>query len=101
MRYIVTQRDTVKFRESVIQIMEQLLTGINTAEVGVEKLDEALCQRVQSAPNIEEIAEELHEALDKACKSSFRLSRPTSTTKKAVQHKSVPWTQNLTILRKR
>jgi hypothetical protein len=42
MRYIVTQRDTVKFRKSVIRIMEQLLTAIYTVEVGAEKLDEAL-----------------------------------------------------------
>ena len=101
-RYRVTKRDTGKFRESLIHIMEELLTGINTAEVGVKKLDEALCQRIQSAQNIEEMAEEFQEALDKACKSSFRLTRPTSTSKKTTQHKSMPWwTQNLTILRKR
>jgi hypothetical protein len=82
--------------------MEQLLTGINTKEIGVEKLEETLCQRVQSALNIEEILEEFHEVLDKNFKSSFRLTRPTSTTRKAVQHKSVPWwTQNLTILKKK
>jgi cell division septum initiation protein DivIVA len=92
----------VKFRERVIQILEQLKTGINTAEVGVEKLDEALCQRVQSALNLEEIVEEFHEVLDKASKSSFRITRPTSNTKKAVEHKSDPWwTQNLTILREK
>ncbi len=65
-RYTVTKRDTGKFRESLIHIMEKLLTGINTAEVGVEKLEEALCQRIQSAPNIEEMVEEFQEALDKA-----------------------------------
>ena len=81
-RHRVTKRDTGKFRESLIHIMEKLLTGINTAEVGVDKLDEALCQRIQSAPNIEEMVEEFQEALDKACKSSFRLTRTNSTSKK-------------------
>ena len=69
-RYRVTERDTGKYRESLIHIMEKL-TGINTAEVGAEKPDEALCQRIHSAPNIEEMVEEFQEALDKACKSSF------------------------------
>jgi len=45
---------------------------------------------------------ELQEALDKACKSSFRPTRTTMTTKKGTQHTSVPWwTQRLTILRKK
>jgi len=51
--------------------MEQLINGTNTVEAGVEELDEALCQRVRTATNIEEIVEEFQEALDKACKSSF------------------------------
>jgi hypothetical protein len=102
LRYRVTKSDTEKFQENLIQIMEQTLKGIITDEDGVEKLDEALCQRVQSAPHMEEIVEELHEALDKFCKSSFKLTRPTRKIKKAVQHKSVPWwTQKLTILRKK
>ena len=43
--------------------------------------------------------EELHDALDSACTSSFR---PIRSTKKALPHKSVPWwTQRLTILRKK
>ena len=96
----MTKRDTGKFQERLIHIMEKLLTGINTAEVGVDKLDEALCQRIVSAPNIEETVEEFQVAPDEACKASFRLTRPTSTSKKATQHKSVPWwAQNLTILR--
>ena len=100
-RYKVTQRDTGKFLERFIHIMEQQPTGINSVEAGIEKLDDALCKIIQSAPNIEEIVEEFHEALDKACKSSFQQIRPTNTNKKTVQHKSVPWwTQNLTILRK-
>ena len=81
MRYTVTQRDTGKFLERFIYIMEQQITGIITEEVGVEKLDEALSQRIQSASNIEEIVEEFHDALDKACKSSFRQTRPTNMNK--------------------
>jgi len=98
----VAQRGTEKFQRIFIQIMKQLLHGPNTVEAGVEELDKALCQRVRSAPNTEEIVEELPEALDKACKSSFRPTRTTMTTKKGTQHKSVPWwTQRLTILRKK
>ena len=101
-RYRVTQRDTGKFLERFIHIMEQQLTGINTVQAGIEKLDDALCKRIQSPLNIEERVEEFHEALDKACKSSFQQIRPTNTNKKTVQQKSVPWwTQNLTILRKK
>jgi len=100
--YRVTQRGTEKFQRIFIQIMKQLLHGPNTVEAGVEELDKALCQRVRSAPNTEEIVEELQKALDKACKSSFRPTRTTMTTKKGTQHKSVPWwTQRLTILRKK
>ena len=101
-RYRVTQRDTNKSLERFLHIMEQQLTGINTEEAGVEKLDDALSHRIQSASNIEEIVEEFHEALDIACKSSFQQTRPTYTNKKSEQHKSVPWwTQNPTILRKK
>jgi len=101
-RYIVTQRDTGKFLERCIHIMEQQVKGIITEEAGVEKLDDALSQKIQSSPNIEEIVEEFHDALDKACKSSFRQTRPTNMNKKSEQHKTVPWwTQNLTILRKK
>jgi len=71
-------------------------------EEGVEELDKALYQRARSAPNTEEIVEKLQEALNKPCKSSFRQTRTTITTKKGAQHKSVPWwTQRLTILRKK
>ena len=87
----MTQRGTEKFQRIFVQIMEQLLHGPNTVEAGVEEQDEPLCQRVRLAPNIEEIVEELQEALDKACKSSFRPTRTTMTTKKGTQHKSVPW----------
>ena len=52
-RYIVTQRDSGKFLERFIQIMEHQVTGIITKEAGVEKLDDALSQRIQSASNIE------------------------------------------------
>ena len=47
-RYIVTQRDTSKFLERFINIMEQQVTGISTKDIGVEKLDEALSNRIQS-----------------------------------------------------
>ena len=57
-RYIVTQRDTTKFLERFINIMEQV-TVISTKEVGVEKLDEALSNRIQSTTKIEEIVEKL------------------------------------------
>jgi len=83
-RYRVTQMDTGKFLERFIQIMGQQLTGINTVEAGIEKIDDALCKRIQSALNIEEIVEEFNEALDKACKSSFQQIRPTNTNKKTV-----------------
>ena len=101
-RYIVMQRDTGKFLERFIHITEQQVTGIITKEAGVEKLDDALSQKIQSSSNIEEIVEEFHDALDKACKSSFWQTRPTNMNKKSEQHKTVPWwTQNLTILRKK
>jgi hypothetical protein len=50
-RYIVTQRDTSKFLEKSINIMEQV-TGISTKEIGVEKLDEALSNRIKSTTKI-------------------------------------------------
>ena len=90
-RYRVTQRDIAKFQGNFIPIIEQLLSGTNKAVGGVEKLDESLCQRVATAPNMDEIIEELHEVLDSACRSSFRLTRLTRTTKKVVPCKSVPW----------
>ena len=65
-RQRVTQRDTGKYLERFIHIMEQQLTGIITEKARVEKLDDALSQRIQSASNLEEIVEEFHEALDKA-----------------------------------
>jgi hypothetical protein len=58
-RYIVTQRDTSKFLERFINIMEQQVTGISTKDVGVEKLDEALSNRIQSTTKMEEIVEKL------------------------------------------
>jgi len=101
-RYRVTQRGTVNFQRTFIQIMGQLLHGPNTVDAGIEEIDEALSQRVRTAPNSEDIVEEFHEALDKACKSSFRLTRSMMTNRKEAQHKSVPWwTQRLTILRKK
>jgi len=82
--------------------MEQQVTGKSTKEVGVEKLDEALSNRIQSTTKIEEIVEELQDALEKACKTSFRQTGKTNKDKKPEQYKSVPWwTHNLTMLRKK
>jgi len=81
-RYIVTQRDTSKFLEIFINIMEQQVTGISTKEVGVEKLGEALTNGIQSTTKIEETDEELQDALDKACKTSFRQTRNTNKEKR-------------------
>jgi hypothetical protein len=53
----VEQRDIVKFQGSLIQIMEQLLSGMNK-ERGVEELDEHLSQRVVAAPCMETVIEE-------------------------------------------
>jgi hypothetical protein len=94
----VEQRDIVKFQGSLIQIMEQLLSGMNN-ERKVEGLDEHLSQRVAAAPCMKTVTEEFQEALEAACRSSFRIR---NTTQKATSHKSVPWwTQNLTILREK
>jgi len=47
---------------------------------------------------METVVKELHDILESACRSSFRILR---TTKKTLPHKSVPWwTEGLTILRK-
>jgi hypothetical protein len=100
-RYIVTQRDMGRFLERFLHIMEQQVTGINAKEAGVEKLDEALSQKIQTTTNIQERVEEFHDALEKACKSSFRQTTSNNMNKKSEQHKTIPWwTQNLTILRK-
>jgi hypothetical protein len=98
-RYKVTQRDIEKFQVNFIQIMEQHLCGTSNAVGGAEELDGTLCRRVGAAPNMEVVVEELHDVLELACRSSFRLLR---TTKKALPHESVPWwTERLTILRKK
>jgi len=79
--------------------MEQLLSGMNKERGGVEGLDEHLSQRVAAAPCMETVIEEFKEALETACRSSFRIR---NTTQKATSHKSVPWwTPNLTIMRKK
>jgi len=96
------QRDTSKILKWFINIMEQKVIGISTKEVGVEKLDEALSNRIQSTTKIEEIVEELQDALEKARKTSFRQTGNTNKNKKREQYKSVPsWTHNLTMLRKK
>jgi len=98
-RYRVEQRDIAKFQGSLIQIMEQLLSGMNKERDGTEVLDEHLSQTVAAAACMETVIEELQEALETACRSSFRIR---NISQKATSHKSVPWwTQNLTILRKK
>ena len=49
----MTQRDTAKFRGSFTQTMEQLLSGTNKA--AVDKLDDALCQKAATTPNMETV----------------------------------------------
>jgi len=98
-RYIVEERDIGKFQGSLIQIMEQLLIGMNKERGGIEGLDKHLSQRVAAAPCMETVIGELQEALEIACRTSFKI---WNISQKATSHKSVPWwTQNLTILRKR
>jgi len=76
--------------------------GTNTGEAEIVEIDEDLCQRVRTASNTEERVEEFQEAVNKACKSSYRITTTTMTTKKEPRHKSFPWwTQRLIILRKK
>ena len=84
----MTHRGIAKFQGSFIQIMEQHLRGTSNVAGEVEKLDETLSQKVDTSPNMEAEVEELRDALDSACRPSFR---PTRSTKKALPHKSVPW----------
>jgi len=65
-RYRVEQRDIVKFQGSLIQIMEQLLSGMNKERGGVEGLDEHLSQRVAAEPCMETVIEEFQEAPETA-----------------------------------
>jgi hypothetical protein len=85
--YKVTQRDIEKFQVNFIQIMEQHLRGTSNGVGVADELDGTLCRRVTAAPNMEVVVEELHDVLQSACRSSFRLLR---TTKKPLLHKSVP-----------
>jgi len=59
MRYTVTQKDIVKFQERVIQTIEQIARETGKVAKGEETLDEMLCQRVKTAPNIEAVLDEL------------------------------------------
>ena len=78
--------------------MEQHLCGTSNMVGGAEELGRTPSLRVATAPNMEVVAE-LHDVLESACRSSFRLLR---TTKKVLPHNSVPWwTERLTILRKK
>jgi len=74
-----------------VKIMGQPIHGPNTGDVGIEEIDEDLCRRVIPASSTEETVEEIQEALDKACKSSYSITRTTMKTKKELNHKSVPW----------
>ena len=79
--------------------MEQLLSRMNKDRGGIEGLDEHLSQRVAAAPCMETVIGEFQEALERACRSSFRIR---NITQKATSHKSVPWwTPNFTTLRKK
>jgi hypothetical protein len=64
--------------------MEQHLCGTINVAGRVEKLDVTLSQRVGTSPNMEAEVEELHDAMDSACRSSFR---PITLTKKSLPHK--------------
>ena len=98
MRCEFTKTDSEKFRETLIQIMEQKVHEIVEIE-GTEKLDETLCLRVAKAPNMDTIVEEIQSVLVTACTSSFKILQ---TSKKALPPTSVPWwTEELTILKKR
>jgi hypothetical protein len=97
-RYKVTRKDSEKFLENLIHLMEQKFCGTNEVG-GTVKLDEILCSRVAKASNMDTIVEELYNVPVSACRNSFRVLQ---TTKKALLHKSVPWwTEGLTILRER
>jgi ribonuclease HI len=98
-RYRVEQKDIAKFQENLVQTMGQLLSGSSKERGGIEELDEHLSQRVAVAECMETVIEELQEALEIACRNSFKRR---NISQRATSHKSVPWwTQNLTILRKK
>jgi len=87
------QTGIAKYQGNLIQMLEQLLSGMNNEIERIEGLDEQLSQRVAAAPSTETVIEELQEALQTACRTSFRIR---NTAHKAISHKSVPWwTQNL------
>jgi len=91
------QRIIANFKGSLIQTVELLLRGMHKGRDGREGLDEHRSQRVAAAPCMETVIEEIQEALETACGSSFRIR---NISQKAKAHKSVPfWTQYFTILR--
>jgi len=94
----MTQKNSVKFQERVIQAMEQIARETGTEVKGEDTLDETLCQRVTKAPNIEAAVDELQAVLDQACRTSFMQTGPTG---KALRHKPIPWwTSRLTTQKK-
>ena len=64
------------------------MSRANNGDGESQELDRTLCRRVATAPSMEEVVEELHDALESACRSSFKL---LGTTKKPPSYKSVPW----------
>jgi alkylated DNA nucleotide flippase Atl1 len=98
-RYKAMQRDIGKFQEKFCLIMEQKMSRANNRGGEAEELDRTLCRRVATAPSMEEVVEELHDALESACRSSIKL---LGTTKKTPSYKSVPWWTDIrTIMRKK
>ena len=72
---------------------------MNKERGGIEGQDEHLSQKVSAAPCMETVIEGFQEALETACRISFRIR---NISQKAPLNKSVPWwTQILTILRKK
>jgi len=68
---------------------------MNKERDGIEGLDEHLSQKVAAALCMETVTEEFQEALETACRTSFRIR---NKSQKATSNKSVPcWTQNLII----
>jgi len=72
--------------------------GMNKERDGIEGQDEHLSQKVAGSQCMERLIEEIQEALETACRISFRIR---NISQKATSNKSVPcWIQKLTILRK-
>jgi hypothetical protein len=66
-KYTVTQKNMLKIQERVIKKMEQIARETGMVVKEEDTLDETLCQRVTTAPNIKAAVDELQAALDYAC----------------------------------